>query len=101
MDDAKRYNAWLYERARPYLGNLVLDVGAGTGAFTERLLADGRTVVALEPDPNLAASLRERLAGQGGLTIDQAEAAEAPGRPLYTANCFNVLEPGDPRTEAP
>ena len=54
MDEAERYNAWLYERARPHLGERVLDAGAGSGAFTERLLADGRTVVALEPDPDLA-----------------------------------------------
>jgi len=100
MDDAKRYNAWLYERARPYLGNLVLDVGAGTGAFTERLLADGRTVVALEPDPNLAASLRERLGGAAALTVVQAEAAEPQDGPFDTAICFNVLEHVDRDTEA-
>src|SRR3989442_14676649 len=92
MDDAKRYNAWLYERARPYLGNPVLDVGAGTGAFTERLLAGGRTVAALEPDANLAAYLPERLGGAAALTTAQAQAAEPQRGPFDKAYCIPVVE---------
>ena len=41
----------------------VLDVGAGTGRVTLDLAARGVTVVALDADPSLAETLRERAAG--------------------------------------
>ncbi len=66
-----------YERARPpYPGQLwdrladlglvgpgvrVLELGAGTGQATERLLQTCGTVTAIEPGPALARRLRERL----------------------------------------
>ncbi|HLF81405.1 MAG TPA: rRNA adenine N-6-methyltransferase family protein, partial [Anaerolineales bacterium] len=42
----------------------VLEIGAGAGALTERLLELGLPVVAIEIDPHLAASLRTRFAGR-------------------------------------
>lgn len=39
----------------------VLDVGAGTGKLTEGLLAPGRRVVAVDPDPRMLDVLRARL----------------------------------------
>jgi len=92
MDAARRYNAWLYERARPYLGQRVLDAGAGSGVFTERLLADGHEVHALEPDPELAARLREQLNGHPRLIVVEAEAGQLAGGPFDAIVCFNVLE---------
>lgn len=48
---------------RPYLGRRILDVGAGIGATID-ILADAPhdAWLALEPDPELAKRLRERLA---------------------------------------
>jgi 16S rRNA (adenine1518-N6/adenine1519-N6)-dimethyltransferase len=43
-------------------GDVVLEVGPGTGALTEELLARGCVVVACELDRGLAAMLRERFA---------------------------------------
>jgi len=42
-------------------GQLILEVGAGTGALTERLLEAGAHVVAVEIDPDLEPILRQRL----------------------------------------
>lgn len=42
-------------------GDLVYDLGAGTGAVTAALLAAGARVVAVERDPNLARKLRARF----------------------------------------
>jgi 23S rRNA (adenine-N6)-dimethyltransferase len=44
-------------------GDLVVDVGAGTGALTQALVDAGASVLALELDGALAASLRPRFAG--------------------------------------
>src|SRR5438067_2096884 len=52
------------------------------------------------PDPDLAASLRERLAGDAALTVVQAEAAERQDGRFDTAICFNVLEHVHRDTEA-
>lgn len=46
-------------------GELVLEVGPGTGTLTEALLEHGCEVVACEMDRGLAALLRERLAWAG------------------------------------
>src|SRR5437762_532024 len=91
MESAVRYNNWLYERCRPHLGPRILDLGAGTGTFSERLLADGHSVVAVEPDPILALVLRERLGSTPGLTIVEGEAKDASGA-FDAALCLNVLE---------
>ena len=60
---AKNYNDWLFSRARPHLGNRVLDAGAGLGTFTALAAAETAEVVALEPEPAFADHLRERFAG--------------------------------------
>lgn len=57
-------------------GDLVLEVGPGTGTMTEELLARGCEVVACELDRGLAELLRERLAGVG----EDAPRSENRGR---------------------
>ena len=73
---ARAYNDWVFDRARPHLGRRVLDAGAGIGTFTE-LAAEGREVVAVEPDPEQLAILRERVAGQANVQV-----VEAPDQPF-------------------
>jgi SAM-dependent methyltransferase len=65
--------AELYERARPSYASgaidwivpagvtRVLDLGAGTGKVTERLVGRGYEVVAVDPSPNMLAQLRAKL----------------------------------------
>ncbi|GAA1802723.1 23S rRNA (adenine(2058)-N(6))-methyltransferase Erm(41) [Luedemannella flava] len=65
-------------------GDLVLDIGAGTGALTGPLLATGARVIAIELHPGRAAHLRERFAGRS-LSVVEADAAtlRLPGRPFH------------------
>ena len=88
MAEADRYNAWLLDRARPYLGSRVLELGAGIGTFTEQL-ADGRDVVAVEPDSALLPDLR---ANAPSATVFEGDVETAPPGPFDSAVCFNVLE---------
>lgn len=52
----------LLRTAGPAPGDLVLDLGAGSGALTGPLAASGARVIAVESDPRLAAGLRRRFA---------------------------------------
>src|SRR5207302_602970 len=92
MGEAHNYNAWLLERSEPYLGRRVLDPGAGVGTFTD-VVADGREVVALEPDGEHAAALRARFADRPNIRVVESEASSAVvGGPVDSILCFNVLE---------
>ena len=63
--DAARpeYPDWVYETLRDRCalgpGTAAFEVGPGTGIATRRLVAMGATVTGLEPDPRLAAWLRQ------------------------------------------
>ena len=64
-------------------GDLVLDIGAGTGALTAPLVAAGARVVAVELHPRRLAVLRERFAGDD-VTVVRADAGDLrlPRRPF-------------------
>ncbi len=64
-------------------GDLVVDIGAGTGAITAPLVAAGARVVAVELHPRRAQVLRERFAGDP-VTVVRADASDLrlPRRPF-------------------
>ena len=69
----------------------VLEIGAGTGALTDRLLALGR-VTAVERDPDLAAFLREEFVDEvaaGRLTVLEGDAL-AVDLPDFDASVSNL-----------
>jgi 23S rRNA (adenine-N6)-dimethyltransferase len=77
-------------------GDLVLDVGAGSGALTVALTSVGAKVIAVEMHPGRAAQLRARCASQA-VTVVQADATDLrlPRRPFrVVANPpFATLKP--------
>jgi 23S rRNA (adenine-N6)-dimethyltransferase len=64
-------------------GDLVLDVGAGTGAITRALVAAGAHVVAIELHPQRAAYLRNQF-DQRDVTVVRVDASDLrlPRRPF-------------------
>ena len=77
LDRFYRVHARIYDWTRPFLlfgrreaaralgagpGDLVLDVGCGTGVNLPRLLEGGATVVGIEPSPPMRARAEARLA---------------------------------------
>ncbi len=67
--------AELVRAARVQRGDLVLDLGAGTGALTTALRNAGARVVAVELDPVLANGLRQRFPG---MQIQTGDALRVP-----------------------
>ncbi len=67
-------------------GESVLEIGPGTGILTDRLLAAGAHVTAIELDQRMATLLRERFAGAPRFTLIVGDAlavlAERRGTPL-------------------
>lgn len=59
---ASNWKSYFASLLRPYITGRVLEVGAGLGATTEALWNDEvESWLCLEPDPQLAAQLRERI----------------------------------------
>ncbi len=57
-------------------GDLVLEVGPGTGTLTEELLARGCEVIACELDRGLAGLLRNRLGNEARFTLVEGDCLE-------------------------
>jgi len=79
----RRWASQLVRAAQIAPGDLVLDVGAGTGAITEQLLRAGASVVAIEVHPRRASILRARFAGLP-VTVAHVDATDLrlPRRPF-------------------
>jgi SAM-dependent methyltransferase len=97
MEHAGNYNTWLLERAQPYLGERVLDAGAGTGTFTEAVADNRELVVAMEPEERFAARLEQRFAGRPNVLVLRFDIGELAHddrvpSPFDSIICFNVLE---------
>ena len=70
----------------------VLEIGAGNGALTDRLLTVADRVTAVERDPDLAAFLRTEFADaieEGRLTVLEGDALTVT-LPAYTASISNL-----------
>jgi 23S rRNA (adenine-N6)-dimethyltransferase len=74
----------LVEHAGIQPGDLVIDVGAGTGALTAPLVDAGARVIAVELHPRRAQQLRDRFP-RPPVTVVQADAADLrlPRRPFH------------------
>uniref|UniRef100_A0A803KZ31 rRNA adenine N(6)-methyltransferase n=1 Tax=Chenopodium quinoa TaxID=63459 RepID=A0A803KZ31_CHEQI len=54
-------------------GDLVLEIGPGTGSLTNVLIDAGATVLAIEKDPHMASLVQERFADTGRLMVIQED----------------------------
>jgi 23S rRNA (adenine-N6)-dimethyltransferase len=82
---ARRFVAELVEDAVVEPGELVLDLGAGTGHITAHLRRHGARVRAVELDPQFAGALRRRFAGDRSVSVVEADArrVDLPREPFH------------------
>jgi 2-polyprenyl-3-methyl-5-hydroxy-6-metoxy-1,4-benzoquinol methylase len=92
-DNAPNYLTWIADSCRPYLGQRVLEVGAGTGSVTQRF-SGGRDVTVIERDDWCIGELRRRFASSPNVTVRQADLTELvdEGLRFDSVVMVNVLE---------
>jgi glycosyltransferase involved in cell wall biosynthesis len=96
LRNASRYNDWIYSRIAPYVGNKVMEVGAGTGNFS-RYFLNADEVYLIETNPTYTRLLRNAFAKYGHVHFFEHDLETGlpeqikPGS-LDTIICLNVLE---------
>jgi len=65
------------EAGKPAAGDLIIEVGPGTGTLTEEILSRGAEVVAVEIDRDLAGVLRERLNDEARFRLIEGDALDS------------------------
>ena len=93
----RRFNKWMADTVRPWLGVHVLELGAGIGNMTQHLSRGRKSYVASDMDEEHLARLRVRFRGRPNLTARRcdltrpADFEDLRGR-FDTAVCLNVVE---------
>jgi SAM-dependent methyltransferase len=95
--EARNYFAWQAEMFRAWARGVVIDHGAGTGGLSAAMLDLGvARLIAIEPDPQLAALLRETFGARSDVQVmettleDYASCSDATQVDLIVSS--NVLE---------
>jgi 2-polyprenyl-3-methyl-5-hydroxy-6-metoxy-1,4-benzoquinol methylase len=93
LEEADNYADWIYKLIRPYLGERVLEIGAGHGELTERLRRQGH-VTATDLSKRCVDSLEERFAGADDVDVLHADVAAlgAESKTFDSVVLINVLE---------
>jgi 2-polyprenyl-3-methyl-5-hydroxy-6-metoxy-1,4-benzoquinol methylase len=78
LGDADNYADWIYDLCEPHLGTEVLEIGAGHGELTQRLVP-GRFVTATELSKRCVEELHAQYDGMANVEIRHAE-IDALGR---------------------
>lgn len=83
---ADRYNNWIVEQIKPYLGNNVLEVGCGNGNFTVFLAQQCKQITGIDINEEYVKIAKTRLAKQPRVTILQKDATK-----LQSKNTFDTI----------
>jgi glycosyltransferase involved in cell wall biosynthesis len=96
LERARRFNLWMGETLRPYVGDRVLEIGAGIGSLTDQFIPRD-SYVASDINPNYLHYLRSYALGKPYLRVMHIDAANPnhfaglEGQ-FDTAIVLNVLE---------
>jgi len=94
LQKASRYNGWVYQMLRPYLGRDILEVGSGIGNMTRYFVGHGR-VTASDISPFCLRELKRSFADYDGVQVRPLDISRNsyPQLEMYdTIVCLNVLE---------
>jgi glycosyltransferase involved in cell wall biosynthesis len=97
LSGAPRFNRWMADTIRPYVGERVLEIGAGIGNLTRALIPRRKKYVATDIDAEHLARLTTRFQHRPNLLIRYCDLAR-PGdfaefpESMDSVVCLNVLE---------
>jgi glycosyltransferase involved in cell wall biosynthesis len=97
LSKAPRFNRWMGDTIRPYVGKQVLEIGAGIGNLTRVLIPRVKCYVAVDIDQEHMARLTTRFQHRHNLHVrhcdlaNPADFADFAGS-MDTVVCLNVLE---------
>jgi len=97
LEEAHRYGDYVFGLFRPFVGRRVLEVGAGIGTMTRRLLAAADLVIGVEPNASCLARLEANVHGESRFTLlpchlEECDLDDLRRKQLDTVYCVNVLE---------
>ena len=98
LGNATGFCDWMFEQFRPYVRGTVVEVGAGIGTFSKRILDEGvERLVLIEPEESCAGVLERRFASDDRVELardylpESAALAGVAGE-VDLVVCQNVLE---------
>src|SRR5947207_6442365 len=96
LDSLNRYNRWIWDRVKPFVGQRVLEVGAGSGTMT-RFLYCRELIVATDKETPYIDRLRNAFRRRPGmieerLDLDRDDDLGLASHEFDTILCINVLE---------
>ena len=97
MELASRYTDWIVRQIRPHCGRRILEVGAGIGNISSRLLRHAEYAVRTRTESCLFRDLRRGLESEPGFEcrrwrIEDCDLEFMASRQIDTIVCVNVLE---------
>src|SRR6266700_89862 len=90
LSGTPQYVSWLARQLRPHVGDTVLEVGAGIGNITGRLMSRRVLYVAAEKDPLHLHALRNRFLRTPNVVVQQLD-PEIPAQMAGLENCFDTV----------
>src|SRR5213595_857733 len=75
MAAAPRYNRWMFDRLRPWVGRRVLEIGAGIGNMSA-FFADRERVVLTDTESYYLGRLRQRFADRPHVSVAELRRSE-------------------------
>ena len=97
LSKAPRFNRWMGETIRPYIGERVLEIGAGIGNLTRVLIPRVKCYIAADIDHEHMARLATRFQHRHNLHVRYCDLANTADftdleASMDTVVCLNVLE---------
>ena len=97
IEEAHRYGEYVFELFRPFIGARVLEVGAGIGTMSKKLVRISEMVIGIEPNANCVARLQAALNDDPRFTmlscrLEDCDLGDLRRKRLDTVYCVNVLE---------
>ncbi|MFA5089625.1 MAG: class I SAM-dependent methyltransferase [Candidatus Omnitrophota bacterium] len=93
----ERFNQWIYENIKPFLGDRILDAGCGNGNISE-YFKDKELLIAVDKDEDNIKDIQGRLSGFTNLQVIKCDIEKdqfvslVKERQIDTILCINTLE---------